>query len=363
MTPHHRRGQRCRPLAALVAGAFAITATAVSPTAAHAGPARPTAIVAMGDSLSAGEGGGDYEPGSNDFGHWCHRSPAAEINQAEPAGVTTAVNLACSAATTDDVRLGGTSRYGEPPQAEQLKTTARRYDVRSILLTVGANDIPTAGLTIQCIVAYLSHQRCARWWDKRLPQRLATIEQRIIDDLWDIRTVMRQAGYRDDSYQLILQSYPSPASTTTRYPGAARALNGCPFQDSDIAWVHDTVFPMIAENLRSAAVSVPGVRFLDLTAALDGRQVCAPGIDHDQEWMWGVFVDLSGLRAGVGPQLVSQSLHPKAVGYGYLAGCLRDFQALPAPSARCVRGTDGQVRLITDDAHAHAIDAPRVDPS
>jgi hypothetical protein len=156
------------------------------------------------------------------------------------------------------------------------------------VLTVGANDIPTVDLTVQCILAYLTGQACAGWWDS-------------------------------------------------------------PFQDSDIAWIHDTVFPMITQYLRQAAGAVPGVRFLDLATALEGRQVCTPDIGHDQERMWGAFVDLSGLRIGVGPHLFSQSLHPNAVGYGYLAGCLRDFHALQARDARCVRGADGQVRLIAQD--------------
>ncbi|MEU7908350.1 GDSL-type esterase/lipase family protein [Actinoplanes sp. NPDC049118] len=352
MTPQHLPGRPRRLLAAVAAGVLAITTFSIgasAPAAADAGSTRPTAVVAMGDSLSAGEGGGDYEPGSNEFGHYCHRSSMSEIHQAKLSGVTTTVNLACSAATTDDVRLGGTRRYGEPPQAEQLKAVARRYEVRSIVLTVGANDVPSVGLTIHCILAYVGGQACAGWWDKRLPKKLATIREGVVGDLRDIRAVMRQAGYRDDSYELVLQSYPSPSGGRTRYRGAARVLHGCPFRDSDIAWVHDTVFPMIAQYLRQAAETVPGVRFLDLTAALEGRQACSPGIDSSQEWMWGAFVDLPGLRIGPGPHLVSQSLHPKAVGYGYIAGCLRDFHALSARNARCVREADGEVRLTADD--------------
>jgi len=348
MTSHLRPGHPRRLLAVFAAGALiviAVNVTMIEPAAADGNPERPTAIVAMGDSLSAGEGGGRYEPGSNEFGRYCHRSPAAEINHAKPHGVTTAVNLACSAATTDDISLGGTSRYGEPPQAEQLKTVARTHNVRSIVLTVGANDISTVVMTVECILAYLSGGSCGPRWAQQLPQRLRAIQPRVVDNLNDIRTVMRSAGYADNSYDLIVQSYPSPSGGLSRYSATARALNGCPFHDDDIAWFHQVGFPMITEYLRQAAASVRGVRFLGLTTALEGRQVCTPGISHDQEWMWGTFVDLSGLRTGPGPHLFSQSLHPNAVGYKQLAWCLREFHASTAKTAHCARDADGRMGL------------------
>lgn len=346
-TSGEHAGRPRRLFAVLTAGALAAAALcAPAPAAADSPSERPAAIVAMGDSLTAGEGGGAYEPGLPPFGSYCHRSSNAQVAQAGPAGLGVAVNLACSGATTDDVRIGGTGRYGEPPQAEQLRTAARTYDIRTIVLNVGANDIPAAGLTITCAGAYLvPGPPCSRAWNTLLPERLSAMEPRIEKDLRDIRTVMRQTGYDDEAYDLILQSYPSPSSGLSRYSTAQRGLQGCPFQDADFAWVHDVAFPMLSQSLEKAAANVSGVRFLGLSAALQGGQVCAPGITHGGELSWGLFLDVSALSHGIGPDLVSQSLHPNAGGYRQLARCLQEFEQSPARSAECERGTDGQPRL------------------
>jgi hypothetical protein len=41
-----------------------------------------------------------------------------------------------------------------------------------------------------------------------------------------------QAGYADGSYQLIVQTYPSPVPA-----------GGCPFYDADLDWAHDWLVP------------------------------------------------------------------------------------------------------------------------
>ncbi|UGY91471.1 GDSL-type esterase/lipase family protein [Streptomyces gobiensis] len=331
---------------AALLGVITFASLITAPAAAADPPTRPATIVAMGDSLASGEGGGDYEPGGVP-GQWCHRSANAQVQHAKPAGVDAVVNLACSGATTDSVRLGGGRHYGEAPQAEQLKTVARTHDIRSIVLTVGANDVPVVGVALECALRpVLPLPGCADRWNTKLPEKLKRIQPRITQNLRDIRTVMRQAGYADGSYDLILQSYVSPSSGESRYSTARGVLEGCPFRAKDTAWVRDAMFPMISRSMAEAASAVPGVRFLGLTGALDGRQVCAPGIDHDSELSWGLSLDPSGLRYGPGPNLVSQSLHPNAAGYRELARCLSAFHATPARSADCER-TGDKVSLVT----------------
>src|ERR1700710_3175756 len=119
--------------------------------------ARPTAIVAMGDSFISGEGGRWLGNGSEPFGtrsgtdraafgcgalgceydaariygaseaNGCHRSDVAPIESA-PIAVEVKVNLACSGATARDLwpgDEGGTAHSGAPPQADQLAVVAR----------------------------------------------------------------------------------------------------------------------------------------------------------------------------------------------------------------------------------------------
>jgi hypothetical protein len=123
--------------------------------------ARPTAIVAMGDSFISGEGGRWLGNGSEPFGtrsgtdraahgcgtlgceydparvygsseaNDCHRSDVAPIASA-PIDVDAKVNLACSGAKARDLwpgDEGGTSQFEEAPEADQLAAVARRDQV------------------------------------------------------------------------------------------------------------------------------------------------------------------------------------------------------------------------------------------
>jgi hypothetical protein len=319
--------------------------TGATPSSAASPGSRPAAIVAMGDSFASGEGGGDYENGSNRAGDWCHRSRGSAIQQAAIPGVT-AVNLACSGATTENVRLGGTPWNTERPQAEQLRDVARRYQVKMITLTVGTNDIPFVLMVVDCIRAYFQvGPSCSGTWSSVLPGRLRALEPRLVRVLTDIRAVMRDAGYRDKDYQLVVESYAAPVAPRFRYPAPARAINGCPFTTRDGAWAHDVGVPATNRDLGRAAAAVPGVRFLDLTGAFDGREACAEGITRASEWVLGVSIDLRQLQAGLGPNLVQQSLHPNAKAQGQIARCLRQFYALAAPRAHCRQGRDGNLSI------------------
>jgi lysophospholipase L1-like esterase len=338
-------------LAGVVAGTLVVSSwTAPSAHAAlvraSASDTRPTAVVGVGDSFMSGEGAGNYDEDSDRPRNHCHRSPNAALRQADLPGISTAINLACSGAKLDNVRLGGTRRFGEPPQLEALGTVARRYQIRAIVVTVGTNDIPFLRMVLDCSMAHFGVVApCSTRWSEQLPRRLAVLRPRLADVLAQTRTVMREAGYGDHAYQLILQSYTSPVGRSARYNALDRTFHGCPYRDEDLRWAHDTAIPMTAGAMRMAARDVPGVRFLNLAAAFDGREICSPGLTHEEEWMWGVWVDLDAIRRGIGQNLVAQSMHPKAAGHRMVSRCLERFYALPGREARCTRASDGAARL------------------
>src|SRR6201996_8848025 len=150
---------------------FILVAAAISVPFATVGPsmpaaARPTAVVAMGDSFISGEGGRWFGNGSEPFGtrsgtdraaydcdalgcgydaarvygaseaDRCHRSDVAPIESA-PIEVEVRENLACSGARARDLwpgSEGGTSHFGEPPQADRLAVVARRDRVRMVVV-------------------------------------------------------------------------------------------------------------------------------------------------------------------------------------------------------------------------------------
>ena len=303
----------------------------------------PPVVVTLGDSLASGESAGEYAPGTDQAGNFCHRSALSQTAAATLTGAR--INLACSGATTANVRLGGQARYGEAPQAEQLRAVAREHRVTAVVLTIGANDLGFAPLVLDCVQAYLLlGRRCQDVWTPTLTAKFTALAAGVARSLADVRSVLREAGYADDAYQLVLQSYPSPVTEQNRYL-LTKALQGCPIRNDDALWARTVLVPALAATLADVA-KAGGARFLDLSRSMYGREVCALGIDRTQEWVTGIRIDLGSLRAGLGPQLVQQSLHPNAAGHAQLGRCLTAFTATTDPAGRCVTGPDGNLTAV-----------------
>jgi lysophospholipase L1-like esterase len=345
-----------RPFVLIPAAAVLVLTAAAGPAAAESsgeppgapkppGAERPTAVVAMGDSTASGEGGGHYDPASDRFGAWCHRSANAVVALAALRGVDTAVNLGCSGASTKAVRLDGKDWYGEPPQAQQLRSVARSHRIRTVTLTVGANDVPFAALEIHCTsMYYLPGPSCRKHWQRQLPKRLAEIQSDLVGTLTDIRTVLRETGYAEGDYEIVVQTYASPVAKRLRYPYLLRPLHGCPIRDGDAAWAHDHAIHDLNAMMIRAARQVPGVRVLDLSTSFAGREPCAMGISRSEEWINGMFLDLSQLRSGPGPQVLQQALHPNAAGYRHVARCFEQFHATTERYGHCAQTEQGSLR-------------------
>lgn len=117
------------------------TPTTTPPVSSH--------YVALGDSYSAGEGTGDYLPGTNDPSLFdtCHRSPHAYgplLDTARQLG--SMVFAACSGAVTDDMYVANASNPNEPPQFSQLSPSTTL-----VTLTIGGNDADFVHILTKCI--------------------------------------------------------------------------------------------------------------------------------------------------------------------------------------------------------------------
>jgi lysophospholipase L1-like esterase len=321
-------------LAALIAAAGAQPASA----------AKPTAVVAMGDSFISGEAAGLYEPASNRPGDYCHRSQRALIHKTSIPGIERTVNLACSGASTDNVKLGGAARYGEAPQAEQLRAIARDHDVRLILLTVGANDIGFANAVMACIAAFVpGRPDCQPALAPTIRERSQAAIPRIVANLRDIRAVMRDAGSADDAYQLAVMGYASPVpARMRRLSWLGQVWAGCPIDRAAMTWAHDWAIDQFSAMTATAAAQA-GVRYLELKGAFDGHEVCAAGASARTEWVRGTFVDPAQLPHGVGTNVVQQSMHPHHLGHAQMGRCVTEFFSLPGRAARCAIGADGNL--------------------
>jgi lysophospholipase L1-like esterase len=324
----------------LVLSLLWVVAAAVPALAAD----RPLAAVSMGDSVASGEAAGDYDPATNQPGNYCHRSANAEIHRTAVPGVERTINLACSGATTANVRLGGESRYGEAPQAEQLRAVAADYTVKLVLVSVGANDIGFSDLVRDCVTAFVPElPDCQLKWDPLIDQRSNDAVPGIVAALNDIRSVMRDAGYADADWQLVLQGYASPVPARMRPLGWwGQFGSGCPVDATAMNWAHETVLPRFSRMSREAA-DAAGARYMELAGAFDGHEVCAEGATAETEWARGLFVDPAQVPAGLGFNLVQQSMHPNALGHGQIGGCLTEFAARGETWTSCRIGSDGNL--------------------
>ncbi len=305
---------------------------------------RPTAVVALGDSSAAGEGGGAYRSGTRgEGGNWCHRSANAAVERTGLASKV--VNLACSGARSADVGFGAPGHYTEGSQAGRLAQVARTYRVTHVLVQLGANDEPAFGGTVvRCVAAFLNPASagCSAALAREWPGKLAAMAPRVQRAVADVRTALRRAGYRDQDYQLIMLSYPSPVTETmTRTHG----LTGCPFRPRDAGWGRTEAVPQLTATLRGVAERSGG-RFLDLSRATEGHEACTA---TDVEWQRRltvnprVFVDAGPAAAG---HLAQESFHPNAVGHGKLGGCIGRFARGADREAACRVGTDGSLNPV-----------------
>ncbi len=325
--------------------------------------ARPTAIVAMGDSFISGEGGRWLGNGSEPFGtrsgtdraahgcgalgceydpariygaseaDGCHRSDVAPIESA-PIAVDRKVNLSCSGAKARDLRPradGGTAHFGEPPEADQLAAVARRDRVRMVVVTVGANDVGFGGLVVECALDWARSPagdpvRCHRDAEARIRGSLPRATRGITAALHGVRRTLRAAGYARSDYRLVAMGYasPFPEGRWFRYPedGWSRLTEGgCPVWNADADWAAERATVDLAEALRRAA-GATGAEYLDLAHAFDGHQLCdrraarvgaAGPSPLAAEWFRRLSVIQGSTR---------ESLHPNAYGQRVIGACL-----------------------------------------
>jgi lysophospholipase L1-like esterase len=298
-----------------------------------------TAVVALGDSTMSGEGAGSYEPGTDgeDGGDWCHRSRESEIVKTE-FQADQKINLACSGTNSDKLRN---------EQLPRLRQIAGQNQVVAIVVAIGANDDPRfAEILNKCFEAWGKRSDCtssvAPEWTKRVRRMVPKVE----NTLNAIRQTMRDSGYLDSSYQLVVQSYAAPVSP--KMPQSLQNLSGCPLRTADLEWVVEEAVPELSNGLRTAAAKV-NARFLDLARAGEGHEACVGGSRPETEWFTRLTVDFDGLKDQKrAPHALQESFHPNARGHEQIARCLSEFLASDKRDGACVPRLNGTLGLSTE---------------
>lgn len=320
-------------------------------------PPRPPvnkAIVALGDSVASGEGAGSYTrdtDGQN--GNYCHRSKVAEVMKTKIDHYPFRYNLACSGAKASAITAKG--RYGEPAQTEELARIAKQHPVGAIVVTAGANDDPDfSGLLRKCVEATLFSAPCSQGFDKQWQAKVDAMVPKVSRALRGVRDTMRQAGYRDDAYQLIVQSYAAPVGPDMK--DQLRDLNGCPITKQDVRWVRGKGVPTLSKGLARAAEQADA-RFLDMSKAGYGHEACTGKVNQKGkgqraggEWFNRLKIDWQDLQfAGRANHSIASSFHPNAAGQRAFAKCLTEFVAGERQRAECVPGQSNDLRLARSE--------------
>jgi hypothetical protein len=335
-------------VALLVFGTLVADAPATRPPVAQP-DTRPVAVVSLGDSTLAGEGAGDYLPGTRgENGNFCHRSANAVVQRIVLPGVAQRINLACSGTRSTSIGFNGPQQAAEISQAVRLGDLARRYRVRAVVIAVGANDGPAfADVMLRCAQAWVLRWKasCSAVLAGQWPGRADSMGPNVAVALADVRTAMRQAGYLDGGYDLVVQSYAAPL--TERLAPGLQNLSGCPFRTEDLIWLRTVAVPLLSAALRGATQRA-GARFLDLARAAEGHEACTSPADATKEWITRLSLDFARLRQDdTGLRAVQESFHPNAMGYLYIAGCLSGFLRTDVREAACQAGSDGLLHPVS----------------
>ncbi|MGW7464098.1 ricin-type beta-trefoil lectin domain protein [Streptomyces xantholiticus] len=351
-------GPAAVPLAALPLPAELEAVRAAEATALYGDPAqrpladRMTGLISLGDSEISGEGTGTYEPGTNGPDNWCHRSPDAAIHR---TGITADVtyNVSCSGASTANIRIGGSKQYAdELVQSDNLAVKARNTRIKMVVLVAGANDDLQFGPVItDCVTRWFTFQgACAPKYRPGWQARVDGLVPKVEATVRDLRTVMRDAGYTDSDYKLVVMGYPGPIGPdirdNPRYPG--KIPGGCTGYDEDAAWARDGAVPAFERGMREAARNT-GAVFLDNSRLFHGHEVCM-----DDPWARGLYIDVTN-PFPPDANSVRQSFHPNVRGHAAFASCLTQIYNSSLREAGCADvSSSGTPRLFPtawDDAY------------
>ncbi|MEU5910685.1 ricin-type beta-trefoil lectin domain protein [Micromonospora sp. NPDC047527] len=292
---------------------------------------RRTALITMGDSQISGEGVGNYVPGTHQNGNWCDRSYDQAVFR---TGIQsdTRYNLACSGATPWNLIAGGPTQHNELNQGDYLGIKARNTHVKLIWVVVGANGdgtIQFGPVATDCAVRRVFFQgNCYPTYTDQWTIRTDGSRRAVEAALTDIRATMTGAGYLRSDYELVLMSYPGPASPDVEdnpnFPGWYSG--GCLLYLADAAFARNKAVPLFESALRSAAANT-GTRYLDASRLFHGHEVCT-----DNTSVRGLFIEVGIWNENA----ARQSFHPNARGHGMFAQCITQFWNSGQNQATCV---------------------------
>ncbi|MGO4257591.1 hypothetical protein [Marmoricola sp. RAF53] len=382
-------------LTALTAGSLGLGALALAAPAQADGPGSGTPwIVSVGDSYISGEAGrwaGNTNNGESlhdalgstayfdnaantaEQINRCHRSKAAEIHI---GGGVSSLNLACSGAKTGTFTDGSYFKPGidfyssgaDQGQALMLQNFAAGHNVKMVQISIGGNNFNFAGIVTQCVTDFLGSPS---WWpdyckdDSIVTNAMSTSSvnarrSEITTAFQNVRAAMRNAGYADNAWTLVVSNYmsPLPNGSGIRYSESGytrQSTGGCGFWNADADYANGTLLPRINQTIAEAvtASGLTNVKSLNYASAFNGRRLCESTVGLLEEkglssWTGAGAVDktewINTIRTATatGNYYIQESLHPNYWGEKALRNCVRQaWNGGAVKGGTCVRGANG----------------------
>ena len=314
----------------------------------------------------------------------CHRSASQE---SYIGGGVNGLNLACSGAKTatftnsDGYFKPGLDFYnsgGNQGQALMLQNFAATHNVTMVVVSIGGNDFNFAGIIQQCVTDFLGSPS---WWkdycndDSSVTSNftsgnVAAVRANIKNAMLNLRTAMRNAGYADNAWTLLVQNYPSPVPNGSgfRYSESGytrQNTGGCGFWNNDATWANSTALPTINGAVTGAATdsAMTNVKTLNLASAFNGRRLCENTVGLVEEkgftsWTQAGAVDqtewinqIRTVSTAGSDYYIQESLHPNYWAQLALRSCVRQAWngGLPRGGACTISGTgllNGEPRMV-----------------
>jgi len=279
--------------------------------------------------------------------------------------------------------LGSTAYFdnaGNIGQAKALQQFAGTRNVKMVVVSIGGNDFNFGSIVQTCVTDFLTSPT---WWkdycndDSSVTSNfttanVATVKSRIATAYQNTRTAMRNAGYADGSWTMLVQNYPSPLprGTGIRYgeSGFSRQdTGGCGFWNADADWANDSALPTI-NNTVTGAITTAGItnsKTLNLSSAFNGRRLCENTVGLYEEkgltsWTQAGAVDqtewINQIRTvttccSSSPYYIQESFHPNYWAQLATRSCVRQaYNGGVARGGACtISGTgllNGEPRML-----------------
>jgi len=331
--------------------ASGLTAVALAGPAAADGPGSGAPWVAsVGDSYMSGEAG-RWAGSSNTSS--AYADALGSTAYFDNAGNTGELIGRCHRSKAQESFIGGGSERARPRLLGRpgcCRRSRRRTTSRWLWSAFGGNDFNFASIVQSCVTDFLGSPS---WFpdycndDSSVKANftaanISAVQAKVATGLQNVRAAMRNAGYADSAWSMVVQTYPSPIPNSTgfRYSQSGytrQSVGGCGFWNKDADWANATALPTINATVRNAitASGVAGVKTLELASAFNGRRLCENTVGLYEEkgltsWQQMGAVDqtewVNQIRtvSTIGSKYyIQESLHPNYWAQMGLRSCVR----------------------------------------